>query len=377
MKICFLTEGMLSNHGKNINGTLIQYYNLARMLKEQGNEIFYFTPADDINSGSLFNMNIQIIYYHKGKYLLDLKRNRNALNKLKKINPDIIYVRGRNIFTYTAYKWSYRNKCKFIWATNGDDSCDRWKYLKVIWKSKRCSITKILLTPLLIIEDVLIYRGMKRADQVINQNQFQKKQLKRKLNKEGKILPSLITELKDYKPENKKQILWIGRLSEEKDPIMFINLAQSMRSFKEWKFVIAGETNNTDYKQKFLTSLKDIPNLSYLGFIPYLKSIELISESSFIVNTSIREGLSNTFIQAWCTKTPILSLNSDPNNWLRDKEIGYCADGNKNILFDKCRYWLTNEKIIKQMGEKGFIHAKETFLNPTIQKQYSVVFSIE
>ena len=53
----------------------------------------------------------------------------------------------------------------------------------------------------------------------------------------------------------------------------------------------------------------------------------LCNKTKLLINVSVSEGISNTFIQAWMRGVPVVSLNSNPDHWFDKYEIGKCCDG--------------------------------------------------
>lgn len=52
-----------------------------------------------------------------------------------------------------------------------------------------------------------------------------------------------------------------------------------------------------------------------------------------LVHSSIQEGLSRNFIQAWLQCKPTISLGFDPGRLITRREFGYVANGNKGNFY--------------------------------------------
>ncbi|WP_430404412.1 glycosyltransferase [Fluviicola sp.] len=101
-----------------------------------------------------------------------------------------------------------------------------------------------------------------------------------------------------------------------------------------------------------------IPNFHYLGEIPNSEVNKQLSQSHILVNTSQYEGFSNTFVQAWMRKVVVVSLNSNPDGLLTDKEIGFVS-GNPDELEKTIGDLVDNRDTIEKIGKRPLIMRKQ------------------
>lgn len=109
-----------------------------------------------------------------------------------------------------------------------------------------------------------------------------------------------------FKPSSKgakNKISWIGRFSEEKNPLLFVELAQKNKKFD---FVMAGDGPMYELVKQYIKD-NQIHNLKLLGNIKNSKS--LIDESRVIVMTSIMEGLPIVILEAGSMGKPVFVPN--------------------------------------------------------------------
>jgi glycosyltransferase involved in cell wall biosynthesis len=75
-----------------------------------------------------------------------------------------------------------------------------------------------------------------------------------------------------------------------------------------------------------------MPNVQFLGFVPFADTEDLFRHARVFVNSSTAEGFPNTFVQAARVGTPVLSLEVNPDGILQSAGFGACADGDPAVL---------------------------------------------
>jgi glycosyltransferase involved in cell wall biosynthesis len=363
MKIAFLAESFLQDKSTGINGAQVQMYNLASAFKKAELEVHYislsnaYTRKDEIING------IKMHWIPNKHFLFSWIQHIKIFNKiLDQIQPDILYQRGRSPLTYIAATWAKKHQIKFIWGSNGENSCEFWKRFKHLKNSQKTLWRKLVLYPDMITQDVLIHKGIFGADHVVNQTEYQKNQLSENFSKKGIILPSyFLPPVKKYF-KKEKIVLWLANLIPNKQPEIFLNFVEQNQDLS-WKFILGGGTNDTSYVQKILMKAAKNKKLKILGVVPFEETHKYYAQSSLFVNTSMKEadGLPNAFIQSWQHSTPVLSLNHDPNDWIKTHNLGYCAHGNEEQFLHYGRKLLENYEQIESMQENCQQFALKTF----------------
>jgi glycosyltransferase involved in cell wall biosynthesis len=375
MKIAFLADSFLPDKSTGINGTQVQMYNLALAFKNAGLEVHYISlsnankPTDEIINGIIIHW-----IPDKNNIFSWLHYMNNFTVTLDQIQPDILYQRGRSHLTYTAAKWSKKNRKKFVWGSNGEDSGEFWKLIKAVNKSQRSLWRKLLLYPYVAVQDIFIHQGIRNTDQVVNQTHHQKNRLWQNFNKTGVVIPSYFlppSATESYKKE--KIVLWLANLIPNKQPELFIKFAEQNQDL-EWKFILAGGTNNKKYWQSLLHQAAKLKNLEMIGQVPFEENKKYFSQASLFMNTSINEGISNTLVQAWLNSTPVLSFNIDPNDWIKTHNLGYCAHGNEEQFLHHGKSLLENYEQIESMQKNCKKFALQTFAAKETIDNYLKIF---
>jgi len=191
------------------------------------------------------------------------------------------------------------------------------------------------------------------------------------LHKEGIVLPSYFLPV-DIQIKKENLIIWLATLAPFKQPEIFIDLI-SQTDLHGWKAIIGGGTTDTKYEKK-VRSLISGQSIELIGIIPFEESSQYYQRARLYINTSKWEGLSNAFVQSWLSGTPVLSLNNDPNNWLNERGIGFCANGNYDRLKQKLQQLINEPSQIIEMGRNAQQFAEGTFSNAAIIDKYFNLF---
>lgn len=378
MKIAFLADSFLLDESTGVNGTQVQMYNLAKAFVDRGLDVHYISLTKDNKSKYEIIDGIKLYWIESNyafmSWIKELGYFRNILNG---INPDVIYQRGRSHLTFIAGRWAKKNIRAFIWGSNGEDSCDFWKGILRLKKSKRPLWRKIILYPYFWIQDMLIHKGIKDADCVVNQTDHQKARLLKNYSKEGIVIPSYFPLVNSVLTEKKeKNCLWIANLSPAKQPEVFFHLARHCMSLKDWKFILVGGTKDNEYRKSLMDTTASLSNVMMVGKVPFSETDTYFSSASLFVNTSLMEadGISNAMIQAFLNGVPILSFNHDPNDWIMKYNLGFCAKGNMETFLSKGYSMLQDFNALREMGRRCLEFAKNTFSSDTIIDRYIELF---
>jgi glycosyltransferase involved in cell wall biosynthesis len=177
------------------------------------------------------------------------------------------------------------------------------------------------------------------------------------------VLPSYFLPPPEKPLEKEKTVLWLANLSPGKQPELFLKLAEACRGERAWTFVLAGGTGDRDYFERLRHQAETLPNVRLVGRVPFEETDRYFGEAALFANTSRHEaeGLPNTFIQAWFHRTPVLSLNHDPNGWIGTRKLGFCAHGDLDLWVKTGRALLHHEDKLREMGAAAARFARETF----------------
>ncbi len=236
---------------------------------------------------------------------------------LTRYKPDLIYQRVATAYTGICATYARRHAIPMIWHIANSTDCD----------INRFSVAS-LRRPHAYLEKALIEHGLKNADQIVVQNADQKTQLYDNFGKQNShLIPNFhpIPETPTKPAPKPLQVVWIANLKDSKRPQAMVEVAKLLSHNLDIKITMIGApylVAQQDEQQAFEASINSLPNLTYMGELPNDEVNALLEHSHLLVNTSIKEGFSNTFIQAWLRCVPVLSLGVNPDNRLDGGPLG-------------------------------------------------------
>jgi len=203
-------------------------------------------------------------------------------------------------------------------------------------------------------ENFLTRAAVRKASKVFVPAQFLGEKVKRKygLKMVPEFLPTPIRFPDTVRKAQRPTVCFVGRLDRRKRPESFLELPER---FPEVEFICVGDAQDPDYAAMIEERYGRIANLDLTGFIDQFaddRLSKILARSWILVNTSVREGLPNSFIEACGHRCAILS-SVDPEAFatrfgafVPERDF---ATGLRTLLQDDA--W-------RDRGEAGYAYAK-------------------
>jgi glycosyltransferase involved in cell wall biosynthesis len=177
-----------------------------------------------------------------------------------------------------------------------------------------------------------LYRlGLRLASRVIVQHAGQAAALRALTGRGGTLRPCVQRFPAPLVPPRERFVLWVARAEPWKQPEVFLELATA---FPDERFVMVCPPAESD--PGFARSVREqaarLPNVEFLGYVPFPETERLFARALLFVNTSRGEGFPNTFVQAWKHGTPVVSLAVDPEGAIMAHGLGEVCDGSVSRL---------------------------------------------
>ncbi len=212
---------------------------------------------------------------------------------LRRIDPDIVYFRVAG-FRAAPTAWYARTAGKaFVYACAHDTE------LSLEGNNPPTR------------RDAFLFRqALKSADAVLVQNVLQRQLLKDNFGKEGLVLANCYVEPGAGVATPGGHVLWVGTVKPGKFPESFIELARRhpSRQFRMVGGANLQEPTGQAYFERIRADAAAVPNLDFVGHVPFHSVGKHFDNASLFVNTSAAEGFPNTFLQAWIRGVPTVSF---------------------------------------------------------------------
>ncbi len=356
-------------------------------------KICFFSPASypffepeskSIHGGAEFQMYLLSVYLAKNPdfeilFIVGekLKKKKNAINI--KLVKGFILKRDENIFSkiIKAFRLIFtyiKTNPDIIITTTANSIVGISAFYKNIFRKKMIYRTASLI-------DVdkswintngltgkIFWYGLENADAIITQNKEHQQLVENNHKIKALVLKNTFPVQDKHQQLKKEFCLWISRFDSMKNPDLFLKLASQIPTEK---FVMICPYNPSDYKKWMGLKQKAeiISNLTFIEKVPFHEIQPYFDRAKIFINTSDYEGFPNTFLQAAQGKTPIVSLNVNPDNFIGEYDCGYFCENKSELLLEKTKQLLQNPDEIKQKGKKAYLYLKENHDINKIGKQ--------
>ena len=207
------------------------------------------------------------------------------------------------------------------------------------------------------IDNPLVALAVRRSDSLHTAARFleAKSAAVYRLKKRPSFLPSPVYVPESVDKASKPTVCYVGRWEGRKRVELFFRLAKEC---PDVTFIAVGGARDLELDGALRQKYGGIDNLHMTGVLDQFESSELgdiLGKSWVIVNTSLREGLPTTFIEAAAYRCAILSF-VDPD----DFATRYGLVAKEGRLKEGLATLLTNNHW-RQLGEAGHQQVKEDF----------------
>jgi glycosyltransferase involved in cell wall biosynthesis len=271
-----------------------------------------------------------------------------AYQTLKQLAPDYVYCRSGVVQAGLGAYYAKKFGGKSIWhVANAPDVTPT-------------PLMPLLRRPLDLLERKLIDFAIRHSTLVLTQVGYQSILLKKHYRRDSVIMTNLLPQPKETLDKTGCfTVLWIANFKGAKQPEKFIRLAEAFADNKNIRFVMIGRpAKASSYQQPLENQIKKLTNLEYIGEQPMASVNQMLAKSHVLVNTSQYEGFSNTFVQAWMRKVPVISLMVNPDGILTKEKTGFCSGTLKQLTKD-VKTLFKNPALRDEMGLKAQAYAFE------------------
>jgi len=275
---------------------------------------------------------------------------------LARERPDIILQFVGSAHTGIAALYARQHGCKLIWRVTSDRSVE--------------PETASWLQPHLHLERLFLNFGIRNASSILAQTEYQRATIAAAFpGAPVQVLPNFHPTAPDCGRTGAvmKQVTWIANLKPLKNPGAFVRLARRFAHRSDIRFVMIGDAiDGGDWTKRQLAEIAATPNLEYRGALSQAAVNGLLEHTDLLVNTSDHEGFSNTFIQAWMRRVPVVSLRVDPDRLLSSGGLGVVT-GDEAALYERVAALLGDPDRCAAIGARARRYALEHHAESNIE----------
>lgn len=345
------SKGSARPHG----GAEVQLSHIARQLSRlPGLEVILFSMADVDSVEEREGIRLCLIRRRSGR----LANMRALLGALRQQDADCVLQRNRGFETLIAAYHAWRHRKKFVYSVSNDNDVKGLPTGATFDPLWRCFLW-----------------GLRGAHAIVAQSEYQNDQLRERLGRQGRVIPSIQPLLID--PNNRDatgrdRILWVGRCSRGKRPELFLELAQR---HTDRKFtMVLNKGPDKEFTHSVFERAGRLANLEFFDYIPYDQVGELFRRAILFVGTSRQEGFPNTYLQAMAAATPIMSLNVDPDGVLQNHGAGYVANDSMDQLHSAMVDKLNDGEWLGQAGANGMNYIQSRHAPDRVALEWAKLF---
>ena len=151
--------------------------------------------------------------------------------------------------------------------------------------------------------------GLRRMDEVIVQNEAQRRLLAEHYGRNGTLIPSCYAPPAGSRSDPAGYVLWTATVRPSTRPEILVEMA---RRLPQYRFVMIGGADPgrqaAEYMRSVAQAAAGLPNLDVRGFVPFVEAERAFDGARVVLNTSLYEGFPNTFLQAWSRGIPTLAF---------------------------------------------------------------------
>lgn len=219
-------------------------------------------------------------------------------------------------------------------------------------------------------DNFLVRRAVRNAQARFGASHYvsQKAKNKYRLHTRPDLLPTPVKIPHQIEKAPEPTVCFLSRWDRRKRPEMFFELASS---FPDVNFIALGKSRDQRRNEMLHAVYGNQPNLKLEGFINQFESekfASILQKSWILVNTSIREGLPNAFVEAAASGCAILSA-VNPDNFASQFGV-HVRDENFAVGLRK----LLQDGLWKTRGQLGRQHVREVFAEERAIDQHLEVY---
>ena len=198
-----------------------------------------------------------------------------------------------------------------------------------------------------------------------------------KLSYTPKTLRNPINVFDEVREKTEKpSFVWIGRWDPQKRPDTMLYVASKLPDYDFYMIGTAtrGPKSYISVEEKLSVEFSKYSNIHILGFIDESSKRDYIGKAWGLINTSVREGLPITFLEALAEGTPIISY-VNPDNYV--SRFGIKVDYDEKSFIQGIEL-AVSERLFQKIGQEERLYAsREHGLDVVMNKHIQIYKDLE
>lgn len=322
--ICFVSlnnYAVLSGDAsvRHIGGAEVQQAHIARGLVARGHRVSFVTldhGQPDVGPASRPVTGIRVYKaYRKDAGLRGLRffhpRVTGLWAAMHRADAEVYYQRGIDLESGLVAAWCRRHGRKFVFALAHDSNCYHDLPSRHGWH-----------------ERILCRYGLRQADRIISQTEFQRSVLHDEYGLDSTVIRSCAVDplggtAEAPRTAGPRRLLWVGRFSREKRLGLLLDLAERLPRLM---FDVVGQANAESAEAyEWQERAQRMPNVTMHGYVPSARMGAFYAGAAALICTSLAEGFPNTFLEAWSRGVPVITT-VDPDGLVSEHGLGLVID---------------------------------------------------
>jgi glycosyltransferase involved in cell wall biosynthesis len=214
--------------------------------------------------------------------------------------------------------------------------------------------------------------GLSRTDKIFVQHGGQLSALPRRWQSKARILPGIAPLVESMRPhpERTKNVAWVAVLRQPKRPDVLIEIARKAPTLS---FIVCGgpsiHRSLSGYSARIEDALRTLPNVEYRGPVAPEKAYQVIADAGVLLSTSDEEGFPSTFLEAWSSGTPVVSLKIDPDSIIKRIGLG-AVSGNEEAAILDINALIASPHRREEIAVRARRYIAETHSAPVVAKAF-------
>ncbi len=327
---------------------------LARELALRGVEVSVVTPRRH-GQGEVEELDGFTVYgypSHVGEpHIVRAFRSRmDSIPYYKVVDADVYHSQEASYNTVAAQRACPKKKHLITFQDPYDEG--EWRRISLVEPSYRMTPS---FRARLWFERRVLSSACRRATALYTQASFLSPRAKElySLCSEPALLPNPVyVPRRRLRKSDTPMVCFLARWDPQKRVHLFLDLA---RKFPDVYFVAMGQGHDAVRDAEIRRLYDRVPNLTMTGFVDEAEKSRVLEESWALVNTSVREALPVSFLEALAHETPIIS-GDDPDGLTSSYGCRVAGDDYASAI----RVMLGSEDWFRR-GRRGRAHVEEVY----------------